>query len=144
MGKLNLALAGTQLGDKFKMLSVVGNRSDNKMLGSNEALLLELVGEPYLHFEFREQCKITDVAPKKKTKCQSKLQNECDELDSTSSPHSWALSDEEKEFVLSHYVKNTYGYGKIAKDILSLRGIKMTEENVANMKSPIKRFIEKN
>lgn len=143
LGKLNLALSDTRYGDKFKMLSVASGRNDTKILHSDEALLLELVGEPYPHFKFSKVCKIEEAMPKKKPKQQGTddsgevqcgtVQNSTDYLN---------LSETEKEYILGHYIQGEYGLGRLATDIFEMRGYGATNRQKGSMKNKIYRFVE--
>jgi len=145
LAKLNLALSDTRYGDNTKMLSVASGRNLTKLIASDQALLLKLTSEPYPHFEFEQVCKIKEAMPNRK---KSKTQNENStteevEVKPYTKSSSWVLSDDEKEFVSVTYVKGHYGYGLLAKDILSKRGIDTTENNINQMKSSISRFFRK-
>lgn len=142
LGKLNLALSDTRYGDSFKMLSVVSARNAIEELQPDEALVLELVGEPYSHFEFREVCKNEEAPPERKKPRQQDVDDSNEETSDKKSCSYLDLSEEEKIFIKATYVPNEYGPGRLATDIFEKRGFDGDRRQWATMKSKVNRFVK--
>lgn len=142
-GDLNLALADTRFGDHVKSLSIASGRNVSTLLKSDEALLLEMYSSPYPHFEFKKICKICDAStPPNKRK--NGITVTSSKTNIPPAKNSWSLTSDEIDYTMSKYVPGKYGLERIAKDILKMRGLELTDSNVGCMKSAVSRYIKSN
>ena len=116
LADVNLGL--TVNDDHTRALTVINTRTD--MCTPGHSVVMKINDEPYKHFEFVNEVKGKNEHTGHTT---------------------WKLSDKEVALVVQRYVPGTYGLGKLAKDVLDMRGSVDMPSNIDKMKSAIKRAL---
>lgn len=136
VGTLNLSLLPCNLGSDFRVLKIINHRGKDGLLAQGEVAVLRLVGNPYLHFQFDHIAEEAEVLSKNKKTSEQKS-------DSGTSIIDWKLNDDEEKYVCENYVPKEFGLGSLARIILKRRNIEATEKIISQMKSVVKRALDR-